>query len=236
MVPQRALYAVDPNELPRYSIAEAARYLCMSDATLQSWVSGRAYPVSQGTRWWAGLLHRPDPQDGRLSFSNLIEAHVLLALRKQYKVKMKSVRTALDYAREALGEDRVLLSPQLRVMPGNLFLERLEGLFNLGKRGQEAMPEILAAYLERVEWDRKGLPTRMFPWTRMDYLDAPRSVMIDPRIAFGRPILERKAIKTATVAERFKAGESIHDIAEDYDLEASEVEEAIRYEALAAAA
>ncbi|HEX3551922.1 MAG TPA: DUF433 domain-containing protein [Thermoanaerobaculia bacterium] len=59
--------------------------------------------------------------------------------------------------------------------------------------------------------------------------------MTDPIVAFGRSVIE-KAIKTSVIAERFKAGESIEGIAEDYDLEASEVEEDIRYEALPLAA
>jgi uncharacterized protein (DUF433 family) len=231
-----ALYSVDPNELPRYSVAEAARYLRMSATTLKSWISGRYYPVASGEKLWKGLLHRPDENDPRLSFSNLIEAHVLLALRKQYRVKMPQVRTSLEYARDELGVGRILLSKNLRVIPGNVFLERLGRLINVGRGGQEAMPEILQAYLERIEWDPQDCPIRMFPLTRDDYHDAPKLLTIDPVIAFGRPVVERKAITTSVIAERFKVGESILDIAEDYDLEAFEVEEALRYEALAHAA
>lgn len=230
------LYSVDPKELPRYTVAEAARYVRMSETTLKSWVSGRSYPVISGERQWNGLIHRPDGSDPRLSFSNLIEAHVLTALRKEYRVKMPQVRTALEYAREQLGVDRILLSKNLRVMTGNVFLHHLGKLVNVGRGGQEAMPEILQAYLERIEWDLQEAPVRMFPLTRDDYHSAPRLVTIDPVVAFGRPIVERKAITTSVIAERFKAGESMLEIAEDYDLEAFEVEEAIRYEALARAA
>jgi uncharacterized protein (DUF433 family) len=230
------LQTSDPSERPRYTIPEAAHYLRMSRGTLKSWVAGRSYPVVSGQRYWEGLIRRPDPADSRLSFSNLIEAHVLNALRTQYRVKMPAVRTALEYAKGALGVDRVLLSQELRVTTGNVFLEHLGKLINVSRAGQEAMPEILAAYLARVEWDPAGLPSRMFPLTRDDHPEGPRLVAIDPRIAFGRPIVDRKAIKTSVIAGRFQAGESIRDIAEDYDLEAFEVEEAIRYEALPAAA
>ncbi len=221
---------LDPNELPRYSVPEAARYLRMAQATVKSWVSGRSYPVTGGQKYWEGLIERPDEDDPRLSFSNLIEAHVLLALRKQFRVKMKEVRTALLYAKERFGIDRVLLSSQLRATKGNVFLEHLNQLTNIGKGGQAAMPEVLEAYLERVEWDLAGFPKRIFPLTRAEHLDAPKILAIDPKLAFGRPIVERKAIKTSAIAERFLAGESIADLAEDYDLEVFEVEEAIRYE------
>src|SRR5690349_11836891 len=105
----------------------------MSATTLKSWVSGRNYPVSEGEKHWAGLIHRPDEGDSRLSFSNLIEAHVLLALRKQYRVKMREIRTALEYAQARYKISRVLLSPQLRATAGNIFLDYLNELTNLGK-------------------------------------------------------------------------------------------------------
>lgn len=230
------LYLVDPQELPRYSVAEAARYLRLPASTLKTWVAGRTYPVQDGEKYWSGLIFRPDPQDPRLSFSNLIEAHVLSALRKEFKVKVLQVRRALDYARSTLGVDRVLLSPNLRVMTGNVFLRHLGKLINVGQGGQEAMPEILQAYLERIDWDQRDGPVRMWPWTRDDHHDAPKLVSIDPVIAFGRPIVKRAAVTTSAIANRFRAGESMSEIAADYDLEAIEVEEAIRYEGFARAA
>lgn len=213
---------LDPNELPRYSVPEAAHYLRISKATLKSWIAGR--------NGRSLLIHRPDPKSPDLSFSNLIEAHVLLALRTEYGVKMKEVRTALDYARRTLRIDRVLLSPDLRAIRGNVFIEKLNELTNLGKGGQAAMPEILGAYLERIDWNVKGLPVRIFPLTRPEKLDSPRILAIDPKIAFGRPVVNRRAITTSVLAERFRAGESTADLANDYDLEVFEVEEALRYE------
>lgn len=224
-------------EAPRYTIPEAARYLQMAETTLKSWVAGRSYPTKKkGATWWENLINRPDPKDPRLSFSNLTEAFVLQALRKQYRVKMREVRIALDYACRKLGVERILLSKDLRVIQGSLFLQRINELVNVGMGGQRAMPEILGAYLERIEWDEEDLPLRMFPLTRADDPSSPRLLAINPKIALGRPIVERKAIKTSVIAERFKVGESIFELAEDYDLEAIEVEEAIRYEALPLAA
>jgi uncharacterized protein (DUF433 family) len=218
---------LDPNELPRYSVPEAAHYLRMSKATLKSWLATRG---DRDEKLGPGLIHRPDPESPGLSFSNLIEAHVLLALRTEYRVKMKEVRIALDYARRVRRIDRVLLSPDLRATKGNVFLEKLNELTNLGKGGQAAMPEILGAYLKRIEWNVKGLPLRIFPLTRPEQLDSPKILAIDPKIAFGRPVVHRRAITTSVIAERFRAGESSAALADDYDLEVFEVEEALRYE------
>jgi len=225
-----------PEETPRYSIPEAAHYLRMAPSTLQTWVKGRSYPTTKGTAWWENLIIRPDPDIPKLSFSNLIEAYVLDALRRQFRVRMPDVRTALSYAAKHYGIERFLLSEQLRVTAGNVFLEYLGRLINVGQAGQEAMPEILASYLERIEWNRAGFAARLSPVTRLEPANSPKVVLIDPYLAFGRPIVKRKGIKTATISERFDLGESILDLAQDYDLEIAEIEEAIRYERPALAA
>lgn len=233
------IYSRPPLELPRYSIPEAARYLSMSVSTLRSWASGRSYPVSGGSKDWEPVFLRPDLDDPRLSFSNLMEAYVLLALRTQYHVDMFEIRSAIDYVQEEEGIDRFLLSEQLVAAPGGVFLQKLRPsqdgsekteLINVGKRGQVAMPEILARYLERIRWDKSGSPERLFPVTRTNAHHGPQVVTIDPEVAFGRPVVKRKWIRTVTIAERFKAGESVFDLKEDYELKVEEVEEAIRYE------
>lgn len=91
-------------------------------------------------------------------------------------------------------------------------------------------------YLRRVEHDAAGLVARLYPFTRKRSLDEPKTAMIDPRIAFGRPVLVGTGIPTSVVAERYKAGESIDDLARDYGRERLEIEEALRCELDAAAA
>jgi len=71
-------------------------------------------------------------------------------------------------------------------------------------------------------------------FTRKRELDEPRVVVIDPEVSFGKPVLVGTGIPTSTVAERYKAGESVDDLAEDYDLERAKIEEAIRCELRAA--
>jgi len=49
----------------------------------------------------------------------------------------------------------------------------------------------------------------LYPFTRSNSVGAPRSVFIDPRFSFGRPILKESRIATAVIAQRYKAGDSI---------------------------
>src|SRR3989304_3990948 len=89
----------DPRELPAYGIAEAAHYLRIPKATLRSWVVGRFYPTEVGRKFFRPLITLPDKRKPFLSFTNLVEAHVLDAVRREHEIPLNKVRTALDYLR-----------------------------------------------------------------------------------------------------------------------------------------
>ena len=61
-------------------------------------------------------------------------------------------------------------------------------------------------------------------------------MVIDPHVSFGRPVITGTGILTAVIAERYKAGEAIAELAEDYGRESLEIEEAIRCELTSRAA
>jgi uncharacterized protein (DUF433 family) len=103
-------------------------------------------------------------------------------------------------------------------------------LLNVSQSGQLARREIVEAYLRRIEWDEAGVAARLYPFTRKRAPDEPKVIVIDPRISFGRPVLAGTGISTAVIAERYKAGESIDQLADDYGRARLEIEEAIRCE------
>src|SRR5271156_6157983 len=98
----------DPRLLPAYPVAEAAHYLRMPEGTLRSWVVGRLYPVAGATKRSRPLIHLNDPTDQYLSFINLVESHVLAAIRRRHGVKLPKVRTALDYVKRQFKIERPL--------------------------------------------------------------------------------------------------------------------------------
>ena len=54
--------------------------------------------------------------------------------------------------------------------------------------------------------------------------------MIDPRISFGYPTLRGTGIKTSVIVSRIDAGESVEEVAADYELDAGQVKSAVVYE------
>ena len=165
-----------------------------------------------------------------LSFWNLVEAHVLRALRSDHGVSVKALREALGFAEGELKVKRLLLSKELSAGGGRLFLDRYGELIELSASGQIAMRHVLGAHLRRVEWDQWQFPVRLYPFVASEALSAERPIAIDPSLAFGRPVALRRGITTSVIVERIDAGESIAALAADYDLSAAEIEEAILYD------
>jgi len=216
--------------MPRYTVGQAAQYVGISPSTLRAWVQGRSYRIRGGeSRYSQPLIARPASDDPRLSFHNLVEAHVLRSLRTRHQVPMSAVRAALDYAENAFAIKRLLLRDELRAAAGTVFLERLDELIDLGRSGQLAIKHLLQEHLRRIERDIDGLPHRLFPVTSRG-LDGPKVVVIDPRISFGRPYIAGKGVRTSTIVERLDAGEPREAVAQDYHLEGFEIDEALLYE------
>jgi len=221
----------DPRELPTYTVADAARILRMPSATLRSWLFGREYETAEGARRFGRLIEPPPDPHGRLSFTNLIEAHVLRALRTKHGVPMQAVRRALDYAQKECDIDRLLIHEQLKAAPGRLFLDQYGTLVELPQGGQLALRQVFEAHLNRVIYDSSNhLPIRLFPWFPVESDRGKTTIALDPRLSFGDPVTSRHAIRTAIIVTRYEAGETIRDLATDYDLKDAEIEDAILFE------
>jgi uncharacterized protein (DUF433 family) len=167
----------------------------------------------------------------------MVEAHVLSGIRYKHGLQLGTVRRAVEYLAKEFGSRHPLANEQFQTDGVNLFIERLElGLLNVSAPGQFAMREILVALLRRVERDEHGLAIRLYPFSRRPtptaagLEESPRLVVIDPHVAFGRPVLVGTGITTLTIAERFDAGESPEALAADYGRSLSEIQEAIRCE------
>ena len=222
--------AASTEDCAAYTLAEAAHYLRLPAATLRSWVLGRHYPTAEGKSRFPPLIRPALRRPPLLSFSNMIEAHVLRSLRTEHGVPVKALRTALTYAENKLDIDRLLLRQELCTDAGKIFLERYGELIELSASGQLAMRQTFDVHLKRVEWDSAKVPVRLYPFLSAVASTDQRPIVIDPRIAFGRPVIERKCISTSVIVERIDAGEAVEEIAADYELNVPEIEQAIVYE------
>jgi uncharacterized protein (DUF433 family) len=231
----------DPREVPIYTLPEAAHLSGVKEATLRSWVSGRTYPTQHGKEYFEPLLERPDADSSLLSFVNVIEAHVLAAIRRAHGVPLRNVRPALDYVRDHFRSPHPLAERLFETDGVDLFVRHFGEVINATRGGQTEIRSFIEAYLTRIEHDPQGRAFQLFPFVRrrddiepQQMIEEPRIIVVDPRISFGKPVISGSGIPTAAIADRFQAGESITSIAKDYDRAPEEIEEALRYERLAA--
>jgi uncharacterized protein (DUF433 family) len=198
------------------------------------WVVGQDYEAAGRRRILRPIISPASSHPPALSFINMVEAHVLTVIRYQHGISFQGARRAVEYLNRELHSRHPLAEEQFETDGINLFVERIGVLLDVSAPGQLAMREILSALLRRIERDDRGLATRLYPFSRRPdppaLNDSPRLVVIDPRIGFGRPVLVGTGVTTSTIAERFDAGESIEELAADYDRPPVEIQEAIRCE------
>ncbi len=223
----------DPRDEPRYSYPESGRATGIPPSTLRAWTAGMTYGPKNDKGFFQPVIARPSESDPRLSFTNLIEAHVLRALRTVHEVKLSYIREAVDLAEREYGVSRLLVSPDLRASPGQLFLDQYTHFLELSNAQQLAMKSILDQFLDRIEFDATRLPAEFFPFERSPRNAGNRIISLSPYISFGDPVIQRVGISTRAVVKRIEAGERVEDVTSDYGLTETELEEAILYEAAA---
>jgi uncharacterized protein (DUF433 family) len=216
----------DVRELPAYGIAEAAQYLLVPRATLRSWVAGMSYRSG----FFKPVIEAAATSPVALSFINLIEAHVLAAIRRKHRVDMADVRRTIVFLKKEFGSKHPLADHKFETDGVDLFVEHLGEFISASEGGQIAVRALLKAHLRRIERDDKGFPLRLYPFTRVDEADQPKNIVIDPFISFGKAVITGTGVSTNIVAERFRAGESADELANDYGCDREKIEEAIRCE------
>lgn len=102
----------------------------------------------------------------------------------------------------------------------------------VGLDGQYLAP-FARSYLDRVEIGSGKAPIRLFPFdvvpgTTAEAMGAPKHILIDPALAFGRACVAGTRVPIEEVASRFKAGDSVEELATDFARGRDEIEAAIR--------
>jgi uncharacterized protein (DUF433 family) len=221
------LKQIDAREVAAYTVGEAAHYLGVPKSTLRSWFAGQ--------RGFRAVIKPADAKALGLSFTNLVEAYVLTAIRRKHHIALPTIRRGLDYLVRKLGAKRPLIDREFATNGVDLFVDHLGEVINISRDGQIEMADLIRAYLERIDRDAKGVPIKLYPFMRAQApREQPRTVAIDPRVSFGRPVIAGTGIPTAVLAEQFKAGDPVPVLAKEYGADEEAVWDAIRCELEAA--
>ena len=102
-----------------------------------------------------------------LSFQNLVEAHVLGAIRRQHGVSLQRVRKALRFVQRKIQQPHPLITVEFQTDGVDLFVKESSGrLINASGAGQTEIDEAIRKSLARIDRDEEGVASRLFPFVR----------------------------------------------------------------------
>ncbi|MEM0963533.1 MAG: DUF433 domain-containing protein [Bacteroidota bacterium] len=209
-----------PSEVPFYTQRDVAMVCGVPARTLGDWLR----PTESGGMR-DELIVGPGGPDGRLSFQNLVEAYIVRLMQDQGGVPTRRLRNFVVAERDR-GVDRPFLRPDGYWVGTGVYRNVADDLVDASEWQQYVLRPIVERYVDRIQYE-EDRPVELFPtYPGSDS----RAIRIDPRVRFGRPTIDGTGIKTATVWERAKAGETIRAIAEGYGLDEDLAAEAYRYE------
>jgi uncharacterized protein (DUF433 family) len=223
----------DLREMPAYSIGEAAGYLRLPVSTLRAWLLGQRYTAGDTPKIFRPVIEIADAKQRQMSFINLVEAFVLSGIRREHSIPLPKVRKAVEYLRRTFRTRRPLAEEQFETDGVDLFVDKFGALIGATQEGQLQMREVIRDRLKRVLRDPKGVPQKivLFPARRPAEKG---DIVIDPRLSFGRPVIDGYGLRTAVLAERFYAGETVEELANDYGVPSEAIQNALRCEPRAA--
>jgi len=219
-----------------YTLPDAARLLRLPLARLRSWVRGTSLTPEEASaassrRMPAGKFStQGEGRDRHFNFFTLIELFSIAQLRS-HGVTMGTLRQAREelsvrfetpypFALQGLLTDKSRL---LKEMGNQTLLELCSG-------GQGAFEALIGPFCHRIDFDASTrLAARYFPMGRNSH------IIVDPKHAFGRPVVVGTNITTEALASLIKGGEKFEDIADDFRLDPEAVQEAWRFESRQAA-
>ena len=203
-------------------------YLHVPLTTLRYWTLGKTHerPLVKIAKY-----HQRQPL---LSFKNLVECYVLEILRIAHGIAVQRIRYALETALAKYPSQHPFADYDLSTERNRIYLDE-QPLTDLSIGGQFVFREFVGPSLKRVQRNHKGIAERLYPFMKKSQItqaqhEPPRTVVIDPAVSFGMPVLANSRISTAFLASRYRGGDSIPILARDYGRKEREIEEALVWE------
>lgn len=156
-----------------------------------------------------------------VNFETLIHLYVFFELNKR-GIKYKEILEAYDTLSRELNTPypftKVILSTQ-----GNKIIANVNDfVFTADKKKQGYLKEIIIPLSKKVEYANDEI-TRFFP------LGKNKSIVVDPQIKMGTPVINGTRINTKAIYQLHKAGEKHKVISRMYNLSTKQIKDAIEF-------
>ncbi len=215
---------------PLYTPDEAAQYLRLPASTFETWVKGYSRRRLTGHATVSpGFVHAlPSTRPGQpiIPFIGLAEGLAARAF-KDAGVPTHEIRDVLPIIQQELGVEYALATKRIYTDGHRILLDYAKQSSKpelaVVRSQQGVIYEVLQRYLRRVEYDSSGYASRLtLPGSERDVLT------IDPNYSFGKPVVIQGNARMVDILDRFAAGESVEEIADDFEVEPRDVVDIVR--------
>lgn len=211
-----------------YTIPDAARILGFSLPKMRRWLKGSdaAGSVEESPARY-GINSMGIEGEGaqkHMDFLSLIEIYTVIRLR-ELKVSFPTIRRAWADLAQRLGVEHPFAAQSLFVDGAKLLTENDNLYYELGTNGQIAIRKVLEPFLNKVDFETTThIAERLHPLGRESH------VVVDPRRAFGRPIVSGTAVTTEALASLYRGGETSESLAQQFELSEMAIQDALKFE------
>lgn len=227
-----------------YPRPDAARLLDMSPARLRRWVSGYTYWLKKATDDPPARRARPPviqtdipviDHAVALSFLELMELRVVKAL-VDARLSLQHIRQAGRTAAESFGTTHPFATRRIYTDGRSIFSAITEQphapdvvRWKTGEIDQIVSGRVFEQFLSEIEFDETtGLTNLWWP------LGKEVPVVLNPRVCFGAPTIQGRALRTSAVAMMGRL--SVDEAADAYEITPDQVEAAVGFEDMLSAA
>jgi uncharacterized protein (DUF433 family)/DNA-binding transcriptional MerR regulator len=211
-----------------YTIREAADLIGVSTQKARAWVEGwprvgKPAVIHNDLGWVDDRL--------ALSFANLMELR-FVAFFTSAGVRLSEIRAIMDEARDVIqrphpfATDLVFKTDGAKVVAEIASRNGISNIYDLRSKNFEMVPVVYKSLKDGVVYDPQGDARAWFPRRGL----AP-NVIVDARLAFGRPIIKNRGIPTEAIADAAKAEGSVEAAAELFEIPRKWAQQAVDFEA-----
>ncbi len=161
-----------------------------------------------------------------IGFRDLIELRFVKAF-VDAGVGLLAIRNCLEYARVCVQDERPFSTRRFQTDGRTIFLESIERSGEAKVLDLKKRQYVFRHVLERTF---KDLDIENDAVARWRPFDGKQSIVIDPQRAFGQPIAAQYGIPTIALADAVEAEGTVERVARLYDVSASVVRDAVKFE------
>ncbi|MGD9944372.1 MAG: DUF433 domain-containing protein [Burkholderiaceae bacterium] len=215
-----------------YTVSEASRLVGAAPRDIRRWMFGYDFKgADQRTRRSEPVAGSQLQVDGTraLTFFDLLEVRLVKELRG-LDISLQAIRKAVQHARALFGTQHPFVLRRI-LTDGRAIFAQAAGDTDDGElldlvRQQYAFRKIIErSLIKGVEFDAEDVARRWYPVPNSS------SIVIDPALSFGKPIVAKQGIPTWVLHSAYLAeGRDRLRVAKQYDVPASAVDQAVRFE------